>query len=150
MALSSRPPVETIPVMASVRARSPERTVSVSPTRRLLRWASPAPIRVSSAPSENHRPSTCHQGSVEETPVTNLLPSGTLTVWLYHVPINVTRTVSRAFSRELAPGACFPDADTVAISTGTSRNGANHTTLLRQKIVFSLPRSPSGKYRSEE
>jgi len=46
-------------------------------------------------------------------------------------------------------GAVAVDVDghvAVATSTGTSRNGANPTILLRQKIVFSLPSSPSGRY----
>src|ERR1700681_4282496 len=49
MALSSRPPVETIHVMASVYARSPERTETVSPTTRPFRCARSAPINASSS-----------------------------------------------------------------------------------------------------
>src|SRR4029077_18626513 len=89
------------------------------PARRSKRCASAAPATPSSAASENHRPSTRHQGSVAETPVVNALPSGTVTERLYHVPINCSRESPRE----------PPDATV----TGTSRNGANPMTLLRQK-----------------
>src|SRR5579863_10034864 len=131
MELSSRPPVETTPVIVSVCEWPPASILTLLPARKFKRRASAAPATPSSAASENHRPSTRHQGSVAEIPVVNALPSGTVTEWLYHVPISS----SREFPCELAE----------ATTTGTSRNGANPITLLRQKIVFNLPRSPADR-----
>src|ERR1700722_18228431 len=129
--LSSRPPVETIPVIVSVCVRLPASILILLPARKFRRCASEDPATPSSVPSENQRPSTCHHGSVAEIPVVNVPPSGTETEWLYHVPINS----SCEFFCE-----SFCESE-VAIETGTSRNGANPITLLRQKIVFSLPKS---------
>jgi len=97
------------------------------------------------APSENHRPSTCHQGSVEDYTCHKFAAVGNSNG--VAVPrsdqcfSNGFATVSRTILRE--PGRCLTatrggprDLD------GTSRNGANPMTLLRQKIVFNLPRSP--------
>src|SRR5271154_4505104 len=105
-----------MPVIVSVRERPPASILILLPPRKFKRCANAAPATPSSEPSENHRPSTCHQGSVAEIPVVNALPSGTGTEWLYHVPINSSCEIS-----------CEP-AD--AIVTGTSRNGANPITLL--------------------
>src|ERR1019366_3080990 len=85
MELSSRPPVETMPVIVSVCEWPPASILTSLPARKFKRCASAAPATPSSEASENHRPSTCHQGSVAEIPVVNALPSGTAPEWLYHV-----------------------------------------------------------------
>src|ERR1700726_4825714 len=88
MELSSRPPVETMPVTVSVREWLFASILIRLPARKFKRCASATPATPSSAESENHRPSTCHHGSVAEIPVVNQVPSGTVTEWLYQVPIN--------------------------------------------------------------
>ncbi len=135
MASSSCPPVEIMPVTTRGALASPALISSVWPAITPARRARLAPTTASATSSPNHRPSTRQPGFVEATPVLNVPPPlGTVTSCRYQVPIRV------AWNALLAP-ATFMEVSV----TGTSRNGAKPTTLLRQKMVFSFPSSASGK-----
>ena len=91
MASSSCPPVEMMPVTTRGALASPalnfERLAGdeARATRKVR-----ADNGFGGDHRANHRPSTCHPGFVEATPVLKMPPPlGTATSWRYQVPISV-------------------------------------------------------------
>src|SRR6267143_2228754 len=133
-ALSSGPPDDNIPVTFSwvgILVTAPVAMERKSPILMPFFFANSIPTTHSLLFSENHRPSIPHHGLVLVTPVLNVPPPGRLTSCSAHVPISEVSDQFPPMSKACA-----------RIST----IGAKATILLRQKIVFSLPTSDSGKY----
>src|ERR1700686_3526681 len=132
-----------MPVTRSGSVRPPALTWSIWPIVIPARRASDAPTTHSAASSANQLPSTCHHGSVADTPVRKIPPPvGIFRAWLYQVPISVARPAGLFPGGEVAAERLEAAGGAAAVvsagrnATGTSRNGANPIMLLRQKIVL--------------
>src|SRR5713101_2578905 len=88
MASSSGPAADRIPATWISCPESLDVSITIrSPIEIPKRRANFSPTTQESPVSENHLPSTCHQGLVFSIPVTKLLPSGKERVCEYQEPM---------------------------------------------------------------